>query len=74
MERLDTITRRVLADLRDRMDGKTGAGVEPAPAVGARWEDAGGVRARGKDDHPRSSSRSMAKRMTGVTAKTSMRR
>ncbi len=30
MERLDTITRRVLADLRDRMDGK-GVGAVEAP-------------------------------------------
>ena len=36
MERLDAITRRVLQDLRDRMDGKAGEGVEPPPASGAR--------------------------------------
>lgn len=76
MRRLDEIVAGLLPGLRAMVveDGKTGAGVEPAPAVGARWEDAGGVRARGKDDHPRSSQRTLPKRMTGITAKTSMRR
>ena len=45
MERLDTITRRVLADLRDRMDKAGGTAVEAAPPL-AREAGGGNQHAR----------------------------
>lgn len=47
MEQLGTAVHRVLADLRDRMDGKTGAGVEARSGVGAGEEPRGGKEAGG---------------------------
>lgn len=48
MERLDEAVARVLAGLRAQLDGKAGAGVEPAPEVPARRGD--GITARGMGD------------------------
>lgn len=68
MERLDTITRRVLADLRDRMDKAGGTAVEAVPPL-AREAGGGNQHARNGDHHPRSSIRSVAKRTTGMEAR-----
>lgn len=54
MEQLGTAVHRVLADLRDRMDGQTGAGVEARPGKVAP----GGV-ARGEHHEATSSGRRM---------------
>lgn len=71
MERLDTITRRVLADLRDRMDErKARAGDEPAREVAARRVGFNAARV-GDEVHPRSPQRSIAKKTTGIAAKIS---
>lgn len=41
MERLDQAVRRVLQDLRSRMDEKAGAGVEPSPGSLPRGQKGG---------------------------------
>lgn len=72
MKRLDTLVRGILQDVRQRMDADGAAG-EAAPPL-ARREGGGTERARKGDAHPRSSSRRMAKKATGMAAKISIER
>lgn len=75
MERLGDIVARVLANVRATMEEeKAGAVVEAAPEFAARHRGGDEPRAGGSSAHPRSSSRSMAKKATGQAVKTSMRR
>jgi hypothetical protein len=67
--RLDTLVAKVLADVRQRMIAG-GTADEAAPPLAQRT--GGELHARNGDAHPRSSSRSIAKRATGMAAKTSM--
>lgn len=50
-EPIGTITRRVLADLRDRMDGKTGGAKAPGKAARAFGEEIAPVLAVEDGDH-----------------------
>lgn len=75
MERLGDIVARVLANVRVTMDGEEACGAVEAPQASAARRDAQGVtRAGGTGAHPRSSSRRMAKKATGLDAKISMKR
>lgn len=72
--RLDVLVRKVLVDARERMEERAGAVVEAAPEFAARGGGGDGPRAGGNSAHPRSSSRRMAKKATGLDAKISMKR
>lgn len=75
MERLDEAVARVLAGLRAQLDErKAGAVVEAAPEFAARGRGGDETRAGGNSAHPRSSSRRMAKKATGLAATISMKR
>lgn len=75
MERLGDIVARVLANVRATMEEeRAGAVVEAAPEFAARNRGGDEMRAGGTGAHPRSSSRSMAKRATGMAAAKSMKR
>lgn len=72
--RLDVLVRKVLADARERMEERAGAVVEAAPEFAARHRGGDEMRAGGTGAHPRSSSRRMAKKATGLDAKISIKR
>lgn len=74
MERLDQVVARVLANVRVTMEERAGE-ARSLPGKGAR--DEGGPRAPALamgEDHPRISSRRMAKKATGLDAKIIMKR
>lgn len=75
MERLGDIVARVLANVRvTTEEERTGAVVEAAPEFAARRGGGDEMRAGGTGAHPRSSSRRMAKKATGMAAKISIER
>lgn len=61
MERLDTITRRVLADLRDRMEERAGEARNLPSEVAEVWGGGDAPRLARGDAHPRSPIRRIAK-------------
>lgn len=75
MERLGDIVARVLANVRVTMDGEMAgeaAGEDAASPLAQRL--GGDSHARKGDAHPRSSSRRVAKKATGMAAKISIER
>lgn len=75
MERLGDIVARVLAGVRDRMDGEMAGEAAGEDAASPLARGTGGeARARKGDAHPRSSSRRMAKKATGLDDRISMKR
>lgn len=76
MRRLDEIVAGLLPGLRAMVveEERAGAVVEAAPEFAARHRGGDEMRAGGTGAHPRSSSRTLAKRMTGTAATKSMKR
>ena len=74
MERLGDIVARVLAGVRDTMDGKPGGAQNLPGKVAEVWGGDCAPRLAEVERHPRSSSRRMAKKATGLDAKISMKR
>lgn len=71
--RLDVLVRKVLADARERMEERAGDRDGPRQAARAGGGDKVPALTRG-DAHPRSSSRRMAKKATGLDARISIKR
>lgn len=76
MRRLDEIIAGLLPGLRAMVvEEEEACGAVEAPQASAARRDAqGGTRAGGTGAHPRSSSRRMAKKATGLDARISMKR
>lgn len=75
MERLGDIVARVLAGVRDTMDGEMAGEAAGEDAASPLARGTGGeARTRKGEAHPRSSSRRMAKQATGMAAKISIER
>lgn len=75
MERLGDIVARVLANVRDTMDGEEKAGDREGPRQVAARHGGGGVIVRGKSDaHASTSQRRPAYVTTGTAANSNMRR